>query len=287
MLDPTKPIWVNEDTYQTIQNKSSNTKLKKPKYSIMVATPVHSEVSIHYLQACLDLQKKCIKNNINVMFQLMKSSLVTQGRNLCVASFLDYKDTTHLLFIDSDIDFSFKSVMAMLESDKDVISVPYPLKTFNWEKALAAIKSGKINTAKELSRAPLMYPVRLPSENIDVDKGIIEVTHSPTGCMLIKKDVINKMIKEYPNLKIVQKTILNGEVKDKENMWNFFDTLHDPETKTYLGEDFAFCKRWRDIGGKCHAYVDEYITHVGEHQYSGRLKDEMIKVDIDKSSKDK
>ena len=287
MLDPTKPIWVNEDTYQTIQNKSSNTKLEKPKYSIMVATPVHSEVSIHYLQACLDLQKQCIKNNINVMFQLMKSSLVTQGRNLCVASFLDYKDTTHLLFIDSDIDFSFKSVLAMLESDKDVISVPYPLKTFNWEKALSAIKRGKVNTAKELSRAALMYPVRVPSEDIDVNKGIIEVTHSPTGCMLIKKEVINKMIKEYPNLNIVQKTILNGEIKDKENMWNFFDTLHDPETKTYLGEDFAFCKRWRDIGGKCYAYIDEYITHIGEHQYSGRLRDEMIKVDIDKSSKDK
>jgi hypothetical protein len=41
---------------------------------------------------------------------------------------------------------------------------------------------------------------------------------------------------------------MNGKHKKIEHMWNFFDTLHDPKTKTYLGEDFAFCKRWNDIG---------------------------------------
>jgi hypothetical protein len=39
-----------------------------------------------------------VEKNVNVTFQLLKSSLVTQGRNLCVASFLD-SNYTHLLFI--------------------------------------------------------------------------------------------------------------------------------------------------------------------------------------------
>ena len=288
MLDPSKPIWINEDTYQVIKDKKSSTELNKPKYKIMVATPVHSEVSIHYFQACLEFQKLCIKNNINVMFQVMKSSLVTQGRNLCVASFLDFKDATHLLFIDSDIDFSFKSILAMLEEDNDVISIPYPLKSISWEKAFHYIEKGRIKSAKDLEHAVLNYPLRLPNANeVMIKKGVIEVTHSPTGSMLIKRSVFDKMTKAYPELKIVQKTHINGVLKDKENMWNFFDTLHDPETKTYLGEDFAFCKRWREIGGKCHAFIDEYITHVGEYQYCGRLRDEMVDSDIDKTPKDK
>jgi hypothetical protein len=58
-------------------------------------------------------------------------------------------------------------------------------------------------------------------------------------------------------------------------MWNFFDCIHDPETKTYLGEDFSFCKLWKDIGGKCHAYITDKIVHVGEHQYEGRFVDEL------------
>lgn len=270
--DPSKPIWVN-------QTKTEN---KKYKYTIMVATPVHSEVSMHYFQACLEFQKQCFKNNIGVMFQIMKSSLVTQGRNLCVSSFLSREECTHLLFIDSDIDFKFSSILAMLEADKELISVPYPLKTINWDKALSYIKKGKIKTAQDLQNATLMFPLRLPNhDNVNVKKGVIEVTHSPTGCMLIKKSLFHRMIEKYPDHKIVQKTVINGVLEDKENMWNFFDTLHDPENKTYLGEDFAFCKRWRDIGGKCYAYIDEYITHVGEHQYCGRLRDELISVDID------
>ena len=48
----------------------------KPK--LFVATPVHSEVSIHYFKACLEFQKECLTRKIPVMFQIMKSSLVTQ-----------------------------------------------------------------------------------------------------------------------------------------------------------------------------------------------------------------
>ena len=75
---------------------------------------------------------------------------------------------------------------------------------------------------------------------------------------------------------IIQKTVINGEYVDKPHMWNFFDCIHDPETKTYLGEDFSFCKLWTEIGGKCHAFIDDPIAHIGEHQYEGRFADELI-----------
>ena len=83
------------------------------------------------------------------------------------------------------------------------------------------------------------------------------------------------MIEKYPDKNIIQKTVINGEYVDRPNLWNFFDTLHDPETKTYMGEDFAFCKRWKDIGGTCYAYVNDSIIHVGEHQYEGCFADEL------------
>jgi hypothetical protein len=133
MQDASKPIWINKEK-------------QKIDFSIMVSTPVHSDVSIHYTQALLEFQKNCFANKIPVAFQLMKSSLVTQGRNLCVAGFLD-SDCTHMLFIDSDIDFNFKSIMKMITSGKEVISIPYPLKTFNSEKVFSMMKEGKITKA--------------------------------------------------------------------------------------------------------------------------------------------
>jgi hypothetical protein len=279
---------VNKDTYQTLKElkvkpeayEKSVIPMWKPdngqsEYSIMVATPVHSECSIHYTQALLELQQLCIKNKIKVTFSLVKSSLVTQGRNLCVAGFLE-SDFTHLLFIDSDIYFKADSIMEMLKKDKEVLSIPYPLKTMMWDKLYKKIQEGKIEKSSDLKKWLNTYPMKVENyEDIQIDNGVMEVTHSPTGCMMIKRVVFDKMIKAYPDKNIVQKTVINGEYVDRPNLWNFFDTLHDPVTKTYMGEDFAFCKRWKDIGGKCYAYVNDTIIHVGEHQYEGCFADEL------------
>jgi len=287
--------YVNEDTYQTlkdVQVKPLNTPQpyeksiqplwktengqRKSKVSLFVATPVHSDCSIHYAQGLLELQKMCMAKKIDVQFQLLKSSLVTQGRNLCVSGFIE-SGMTHMLFVDSDILMNAESIFKMIDRDKDVISIPYPLKTFNWDKAFDAIKKGEVKKPSDIHKWTNSYPMRIENTNdIVVTEGVIEVTHSPTGCMLIKKSVIDKMIQAYPDKQIVQKTVINGEYVNKPNMWNFFDCIHDPKTKTYLGEDFSFCKLWKDIGGKCHAFIDDPIMHIGEHQYTGRFADELI-----------
>jgi len=270
MQDPSKPIWINKPT----EIKKESVK-GTPK--IFVATPVHSEASIHYVQALLQFQQQCLIRNIMVSFSLMKSSLVTQGRNLCVNGFLEAEDKyTHLLFIDSDIDFKFDTIMKMLNADKDVIANPYPLKHIDWNKIEKRIdQKGKMN-GYTLSKQGYTWPVKLENgTDITVVDGVAEVTHAPTGCMLIKREVFDKMIREYPNLKINQPTVLNGEMVEKEYFYNFFDTYHEPETKRYYGEDFGFCKRWTEIGGKCHILVDEYITHIGEYRYEGRLMDDL------------
>ena len=286
-----KNDYINEDTYQTLQEVSIETqsdyeKAREPlwkqnsnefeKYQIFVGTPVHSDVSIHYTQALIEFQKECFQKKLKVSFHLIKSSLVTQGRNLCVAGFLESK-ATHLLFIDSDIYFQGKSIFTMLKANKDIISVPYPLKTLMWDKAFKKMQEGKIKSPDDIRRSLHTYPMKVPdANNIKLNKGVMEVTDSPTGCMLIKREVIEKMIEKYPDKQIVQKTVINGQYVNKPNMWNFFDTLHDPKEKTYNGEDFAFCKLWRDLGGKCHAYIHDAIVHVGEHQYQGKFSDELI-----------
>jgi hypothetical protein len=143
-------------------------------------------------------------------------------------------------------------------------------------------------------RAGFIYPIKMEGlvdnvkKEISIVDGLIEVSHAPTGCMLIKRQVFNKMIKAYPGDFIDQATIVNGEAKNNPYMYNFFDTVHDPENKKYYGEDFGFCRKWTAIGGKCYCYVDDYITHVGEYQYNGRLKDNLEMVNtVDDSLKNK
>lgn len=286
MQDPSKPIWFNKSSNERVVNISG------PTYKIFVATPVHSECSIHYTQALLKFQKQCIANNILVSFSLLKSSLVTQGRNLCVANFLkDPINYTHLLFIDSDIDFKFDTIMKMLKFDREVIATPYPMKHIHWNQIWDRVQKGKIKNIEELKRAGHAFPIKLDNQKgkeIPVVDGVIEVSHAPTGCMLIKKQVFDKMIKAYPNDKIEQATIVNGMAVIDEYNYNFFDTIHDPETRKYYGEDFGFCKKWTTIGGKCYCYVNDDISHVGEYAYNGKLMDNLdISKTVDDTDKNK
>lgn len=130
--------WSNDDTYQTIKeiNVSSQDpaqpiwfeeyeekKLKDDKIRLCVGTPVHSEVSIHYTQCLLEIQKEFMKKGNNVSFLMHKSSLITQGRNLTVASFLE-TEADYLLFLDSDIAIGTHVIEKMIKADKDVICVP-------------------------------------------------------------------------------------------------------------------------------------------------------------------
>jgi len=292
MPKPNEPIWfnvdktetANNDTYQTIktnkvENKMVEINLGTSPHKIMVCTPCHSDVSMHYCQAVLKFQMACSNEGIQCSFTLLKSSLVTQGRNLCVAEFLNHEDKyTHLLFIDSDIDFDHKPIFKMLEFDKDIISLPYPMKLLSWDKIWRRLntKEDAISNEKDLATAGFTFPVKVEDPNsITVDKGLMELTHAPTGCMLIKRNVFEKMIKEYPHLEIYQPTNINGKEVKKDNMYNLFDTLHDTKTKRYFGEDFGFCQRWTDIGGKVYAYIDAPITHVGEYCYKGRFRDDL------------
>tara|TARA_R100000773_G_scaffold22845_1_gene20169 strand:- start:586 stop:1437 length:852 start_codon:yes stop_codon:yes gene_type:complete len=261
-----EPIWVEK---KIIPKEISPFKL-------YVATPCHSEVSLHYVQSLLDLSRLCHMNKIHVEFCILKSSLVTQGRNLCVSGFLESK-CTHMLFIDSDISIGAKTILKMLQAQKELISVPYPLKAFLWDKGFDEIAQGNVKKPKDLEQIFNSYPMKVADKNdILLKDGIIEITHAPTGCMLINRSVFDKLIEKYPEREIKQNTVINSKLVLKKHMWNFFDTLHDPKEKTYLGEDFAFCKLWKDIGGKCYAYILDEITHVGEHQYTGKFVDELI-----------
>ena len=288
--------WSNDDTYQTI--KEVNVKPQsasepiwfnktEPKETIKdnkqvrlcVGTPVHSEVSIHYTQCLLEIQKEFMKKGNNVSFLMHKSSLITQGRNLTVASFLE-TNADYLLFLDSDIAIGTHVIEKMINADKDVICVPYPLKSIQWSKLKEKFEKGMIKTMDDMETGGCTYPVRIPdTTDINMTNGVIEITHAPAGCLLIKRSVFDELIKTYPDRKIKQKSVINGQYEEKQFYYNFFDTIHDKKTQTYMGEDFGFCKLWTGIGGKIFAVVDEYIMHVGEHQYIGRYMDEFIKRD--------
>ena len=85
---------INEDTYQTLKEveitsyekatipmwkpdtgQKETKKVVKSKYSLMICTPCHSDVTMHYTQALLELQQLCIKKGIKITFTLLIKSI--------------------------------------------------------------------------------------------------------------------------------------------------------------------------------------------------------------------
>jgi hypothetical protein len=101
--------------------------------------------------------------------------------------------------------------------------------------------------------------------------GFAEVLDGPTGFMLIKRDVFTKMHERYPELECVN----DHQNRDLEKYVAVFDCMIDPESRRYLSEDYAFCRRWQQMGGKIYADVMTVLGHVGNIRFIGNLEERL------------
>ena len=63
--------------------------------------------------------------------------------------------------------------------------------------------------------------------------------------------------------------------RDLDEYFAIFDCLIDPETKRYLSEDYAFCRRWQQMGGQIFADVMTVLGHVGNIRFQGSLEERL------------
>lgn len=201
-------------------------------------------------------------------------SLITRARNVCVAHFLK-GDYTHLMFIDSDIQFEPAAIQRMLDKNEDVVCGVYPQKTIDWEKlrGVPDLNVIKDMTTEELQARMLKYNVHVSDEDgfysraVSSD-GFIEVARAATGFMLIKRTVFTRMMKKYPELRYESDDVSEKPIED--HLWLFFDCMLDKRRK-YLSEDYAFCQRWRDMGGRIYVDLMTPLTHIGSYSFRGHV----------------
>jgi hypothetical protein len=219
----------------------------------------------------LRLQRTCAANGIQMMLDTTENeSLIPRARNLAVARFYQKTQATHFLFIDADIHFDPDSVIRLIKSDHEVAVACYPKKCVMWDSVDEHLKNG--GTGKDLARVSASLVMNFKYQNTQILNGFAEVLDGPTGFMLIKRDVFTKMHERYPELLCVN----DHQNKDLDTYHAVFDCMIDPESKRYLSEDYAFCRRWQQMGGKIYADVMTVLGHVGNIRFIGSL-DERLK----------
>ena len=197
---------------------------------------------------------------------LGNDALITRSRNTLVSSFLNNSTATHLLFIDADISFEPADVMRLIEADKDVVAGMYPIKALDWDMAS---RRSPLSTETDEESALQYVGTPLPGDAAEWDGDFVTASYAGTGMILIKRPVIEAMIAAYPHLQYGAIHAYPRTRRTPDTQYALFECMIEPGTGLYLSEDYAFCHRWRDIGGKIWLDTTAKLTHTGPHSFPG------------------
>ena len=240
------------------------------RFQLTVATPCFGgQVSSIYASSLFALQRAVHQlANVDLKVHLRDGdALITRARANLVALFLDDPAATHLLFIDADIGFAPEQVFRLMESGADMVAGCYPIKRVNWDKAKRAIAGERPN----LEAAALDYVLEIEDpDQVKVVNGFTRVRYAGTGFLMIRRHVLEKMCAhpDYAPLQFFREHS-HDTLAGSQNRFALFECMIDKASGTYLSEDFAFCKRWTDIGGEIWADLDSRLDHVGPTVFHG------------------
>ena len=258
------------------------------KNKLFVATPMYGGMAHGmYIKSCLDLQALCAQYGIEVRFSfIFNESLITRARNYLVDEFLRAEGYTHLLFIDADIHYDPRDVIACLALDKDVIGGPYPKKSIKWGAVKEAVKRHPNIEAGELEKVAgdFVFNPAPGTEKFSVAEPI-EVLEIGTGFMMVKREVFNRFKEAYPEFSYRPDHVGQVNFDGTRYIHAYFDTVIDRKrtiimdgvekevggSDRYLSEDYMFCQWWRRLGGQIWLCPWMRTHHVGTYAFTGDM----------------
>lgn len=285
--------------------------LKKKK--LFIATPMYGGMCHGmFMKSCLDLQNLCNQYGIDARFSfIFNESLITRARNYLVDEFLRSEGFTHMIFIDADIHFDPRDVIACLALDKDVVGAPYPKKSIKWNNIKEAIKRHPDLSTDDLSKliGDYVFNPAPGTEKFSVAEPI-EVLELGTGFMMVSREVFDKFREAYPELHYKPDHIGQASFDGSRYIHAYFDTVIDSKAANmknelvaylesnptaskeqivefisssekassrkyysdrYLSEDYMFCQWWRNLGGKIYLCPWMKTHHIGTYAFTGDM----------------
>ncbi len=175
------------------------------------------------------------------IFDESGNAMIGDCRGLIVSAFLE-GDGTHLVFVDSDVSWGVGSLLSMVDRDVDFVAGLYPQR-----------------------RDPIKYCCQWDTSKpeIELENGLIEVLGVPAGFMCLSRPMLEKMVAHYAD------TQFHCEQAPGNTAYDLFGAYRIGRIK--FGEDYSFCKRWRDIGGKIWIDPEIRMGHCGYKTFIGSV----------------
>jgi hypothetical protein len=205
---------------------------------LFIALPVYAEVNALFLQCLLKLL-----NDPPCHIELRMNpgdSLVCRARNSLTWDFLE-SDCSQLLFLDTDLLFSPEHVARIMRHQEPVVGGLYPKK-----------QDGKVAWVCNACAA----------ETVVRPDGLQEVRYAGTGFLRVAREVFERMILAYGEQ--IRYTPDHAPDQLQYDFWSVGTYRYPDGFRRYLSEDWYFCQRWLDLGGKVWLDTRTVLKHVGQ-----------------------
>jgi hypothetical protein len=232
---------------------------------VLIATPVHggvasSSVTLAYHSTLLSIVRD---RHVRVLPCAYGTEPV-RARSRLVRQALAETEATHVLWWDADVGpahgdaASLARLIGRLVSlGEDMVGCLYPKKRIaRWGPETHAYD----------------YPLALATDARVDPRGCCEVEGLPGGFLLTSRGCLDRMVSHYREA-LGFLDVVDGQTAPTVALWQLARVPDEPGG-LLLGDDFAFCHRWRAMGGRCVLYVgpDSELCHVGGHVYQGHAE---------------
>lgn len=269
----------------------------QPKPKVIIATPFYELKGFSpYIASILHTTRFLTLKGINWEFmELSGDSYVSRARNSMCMAFLDDPYATDLFFIDSDMAWEPEAFINILFRPEPVVGGSYPLKN-KWDlwTSKPKVTGGAGNE-------------HFTGITLDDGSALLEGFQLAGGFLRIKRSVLEKFIEHYPTHRyndtlpteelrrpqveffsagvdrLLEVKLLN-DIKSKMNggsmvdLSEFKDRFKELETqRNFVGEDYSFCNRLRDMGVPLFIYPNATISHFGIQGWTGNYDKEIKK----------
>ncbi len=176
------------------------------------------------------------------IFDESGNAMIGDCRGLIVAQFLA-SEATDLDFIDSVVCWEAGALVKLVDHPVDFVAGLYPQR-----------------------KDPINFCVSWldkPELQADPATGLLEVLAVPAGFLRLSRACLEKMVAHYPDTQFYCEAAPGSIAHDLFGAYRI--------GKLKFGEDYSFCRRWRDIGGQVWIDPEIGMGHCGYKTFMGHI----------------
>jgi len=225
---------------------------------IFLSVPILGKPELKHMYSMYQAILSCPQHQVRVYFN-ENDSLISRVRNVHMSVFLnDFTECDYFMSLDSDIEivncYPNNNIFSKLIAHNE-----------DFVGGLYAIKKPGVRRSSSITWT---------GHSPQFESGLVQMRWLSSGCWCVKRSVVEKMVKAYPELNYDGDDNATG----KKIYGLYIPMLYDlkegdfPNIKLpfrkYLSEDWSFCERWKMLGGKIFADTGIVLRHIGKHDYT-------------------